>query len=462
MSESKPLTPIPIEIHPKFLPLIEQEHNFANIYGGRGGMKSELTHRIALMEAIRKPMRVCNARETMASIKDSSHKLLVDAIHEYGMAKSQNGPYEIQESRILRREGDRIASEFIFIGIRENVRDQKSLKGINLTIVEEAAKVSQDSLDVLIPTVMGRVEGSRMWFIWNPESVLDPVYKMFLVNEPPTGTIHINTSYLENPWCTETMRVIAEDCKRVNPEKYEHIWLGRPLAEVTGAIFGEEYKKALADGRIGNYPYNRMKPVTTVWDLGFNDPTAIWFVQSYDGYYTFIDYMESNDETTADYVIKLQNKNYVYDTDWLPHDGIDTIIHKRLNGTGDRTKSIEMLLREARRSVRIVPKLLVADQINAARLFWNQCRFDQGNCAEGLQALAHYQWDMRDAKPEEQDPRQGRDLTKVRKGRAPLHNWASHGSSAFMGASIAVKQPKHQVAPPPAARMPVSPLGWMG
>ncbi len=216
------------------------------------------------------------------------------------------------------------------------------------------------------------------------------------------------------------------------------------MTQVEGAIFGGEYKQALDDGRIGSVPYNRNKPVTTIWDLGYGDPTAIWFLQAYDGWYNFIDYLESTDETTADYVIKLQNKGYLYDVDWVPHDSIDTIIHGRLNGTGDRSKSIEMLLREARRNVRIVPKLLITDQINAARLFWNQCRFDQQKCSDGLQALAHYQWDTREAKSPELDPRAGRDNETVRKGKAPLHNWASHASSAFMGAAIAVKQPIHE------------------
>ncbi len=197
---------IPIEIHPKFRPLLDEPHSFANIFGGRGGMKSEQTHKVALLDAIRRPLRTCCARETMASIRDSSHKLLSDAIFSHGMATSQNGPYEIQESRILRRDGDQIASEFIFIGIRENVRDSKSLKGINRTIIEEAAKVSQDSLDVFVPTVMGRVEDSQMWFIWNPELVTDPVYKWLMLAPPSRMITWRNSSRNATPWPRNTAR----------------------------------------------------------------------------------------------------------------------------------------------------------------------------------------------------------------------------------------------------------------
>lgn len=419
---------IPIEIHPKFYPLLTEKHSFANIFGGRGGMKSEQTHKVALLDSIRRPLRTCCARETMSSIRDSSHKLMKDTIYAHGMSTSQNGPYEVQESRIIRRDGDRDASEFIFVGIRENVRDQKSLKGINRTIVEESAKVSQDSLDVFIPTVM-REEGSQCWFIWNPESVIDPIYKLFMLN-PPSHTLHIETNYLENPWLSETMRTLAEDCRRTEPDKYEHIWMGKPLSGAEGAIFGPEIKRAQDEGRVGQVPYNRTKPVYTAWDLGQRDPCATWFVQAYDGWFHFIDYYEANRLEISDHLIVLQNKNYLYAEDWVPHDAVDTIIHHRL--AGSKTMSIEQLMRGAGRKVRMIPKMLVMAQINAARLFFGQCRFDAVKCQQGIEALKYYQW----------GPVDSNGSTR----REPVHNWASHGASAFMGSALSIKQPNLVVA----------------
>jgi len=415
---------IPVDVHPKFLPLLQVKHSFANIYGGRGGMKSEQTHKVALLDAIQRPIRTCCARETMASIRDSSHKLLADCIYEHGMAISQNGPYEVQESRILRKERDIAVSEFIFVGIRENVRDSKSLKGINRTIIEEAAKVSQDSLDVFVPTVM-RTEGAQMWFIWNPEYTSDPVYKMFMLN-PPSNTIHIHTNYLENPWLPETMRVLAEDCRRTDPAKYAHIWMGEPGSNVEGAIFAAELQQATDEGRICQVPYDRSKPVDTAWDLGYGDKTAIWFVQAYGGFYNFIDYHEGEGKTIADYLIALQNKNYLYGLDFVPHDAVDAIVHQKLAAT--KEKSIEMLMRAAGRKVRVIPKLHKIHGINAARTFFSQCRFDERKCADGIQALRHYQW----------GPLNEHGVTK----RDPLHNWASHAADAFRGAALAIKEPK--------------------
>ncbi len=426
-------------------------------YGGRNGTKSwGFAAALSLLGVgdvphYQRPLRILCARETQTSIKQSVHQLLEDTIGRLGIGAS----YNVLDMEIRGVNG----TEISFAGLKHNINNIKSLEGADIVWVEEAQTVSKASWDKLIPTI--RAGKSELWVSFNPELATDDTYKRWVL-APPPGTIVVKTGWEDNRWLSERSLVEIAHMREKDPEGFDHIYGGECAKQLRGAIFGGEYKQALADGRIGSVPLNRSKPVTTIWDLGFGDPTAIWFVQAYDGYWNFIDYLESTDETTADYVIKLQNRGYMYDVDWVPHDSIDTIIHGRLNGTGDRTKSIEMLLREARRNVRIVPKLLITDQINAARLFWNQCRFDQQKCADGLQALAHYQWATSEAKPEFLDPRPGRDDDKVRKGKEPLHNWASHASSAFMGASIAVKQPQLDLPSPARRQLPQGDHVWMG
>lgn len=423
---------IPIEIHPKFLPLIEQKHTFASISGGRGGMKSEQTHKVALMDAIRRPMRTCCARETMASIRDSSHKLLSDTIYEHQMAHSQNGPFEVQESRIVRREEGKTISEFIFIGIRENVRDQKSLKGINRTIVEEAAKLSTDSLEVFVPTVI-REEGSQLWFIWNPEFVDDPLYKM-LTHHPPSNTIHIRTSYLENPWLSTTMRTLAEDCKRDFPDKYEHIWLGHPISSIEGAVYSEELKKAEQNGQFTKVPYDASRPVNTYWDLGFGDMVSIWFVQAFPFQFRVLDYYENTHQAIDHYLQVLQSKGYLYERCVLPWDG-----GAKHLGTG---KSIEELIRAKGFRIQVVPQSKVADGINAVRTIFGQCWFDSAKCDRGIQGLRRYQWGPPSANGVER--------------RAPLHNEASHPADALRTMAMSIKAPFEKKKAGSAPRVPVS------
>jgi phage terminase large subunit len=425
---------IRIEIHPKFQPLLDTPHTFASISGGRGGMKSEQTHKVALQDAIRRPMRVCCARETMASIRDSSHKTLSDIIYSYSMAKSQNGPYEVQESRIIRREGDKIISEFIFVGIRENVRDQKSLKGINRTIVEEAAKLSQDSLDVFVPTVV-REEGSQIWFIWNDEMVDDPLYKM-MKHHPPSNTIHIRTSYLDNPWLSKTMRQLAEDCKRDFPAKYRHIWLGEPISSIEGAVYAQEIQQAEEKGQFTKVPYDPSRPVETYWDLGYGDMVSIWFVQAFPFQFRVIDYYENTHQAIDHYLQVLQRKGYVYGPCVLPWDG-----GAKHLGTG---KSIEELIRAKGFKARVIPQAKVADGINAVRTIFPQCWFDADNCEQGLKGLRRYQW----------GPPSSSGVLR----REPLHDEASHPADALRTMAMSIKAPVTKN--PQGAAMPMPVTAW--
>jgi phage terminase large subunit len=158
------------------------------------------------------------------------------------------------------------------------------------------------------------------------------------------------------------------------------------------------------------------------------------------GWYNVIDYLDNHQRTIEWYLIQLQNKGYVYGTDWVPHDSTDTIIHSKLGG--DKSRSIEMLIRNAGRTVRIAPKLHVYAGINATRTVFPQCRFDAAKCADGLSGLKHYQWGAPNAKGEAR--------------REPLHNWSSHPADAFrvLGTSIKAQwREEERIVKPPPRRM---------
>jgi phage terminase large subunit len=126
----------------------------------------------------------------------------------------------------------------------------------------------------------------------------------------------------------------------------------------------------------------------------------------------------------------MQSRGYVYGSDWLPW---DIGMHAALLGSG---KSIEELMRLAGRKVRIVPKMSVADGINAARTIFPLCWFDKTRCEQGLRALRHYRY--------------GEIQTTQHVTREPLHDQASHGCDSFRYFSVTAKPPKPPAAPRPA------------
>lgn len=397
------------------------------LYGGRDGIKSWSFAMQLVLNGASRPIRWLCCREVQKSIEESVHKLLGDTIKRLHL----DGHYRLTRDSITGKNG----TEIFFSGLR-NAKDIKSYESCDGVWVEEAQNVSKASWDILLPTI--RKEGSEVWVSFNPELATDETYKRWVLNPPP-NTRCLKTNWRDNKWLTEVSRVAIEHMQATSPKDFSHIYEGECRSDVEGAIFSKEIAAAVEAGRLTSVPYNRAKPVITAWDLGFGDLTAIWFLQAYDGWYNFIDYLQGSGETIADYLVKLQERKYVYSIDWLPHDGIDTIIHHRLAG-GDRSMSVEQLLRQAGRNVRIVPKLYVTDRINAARTIFSQCRFDQDKCADGIQALRHYQW--------------GPLTTQGIPRREPLHDWASHAADGFCAAAVAVKQPAAAVKKKEAPGVP--------
>lgn len=181
-------------------------------------------------------------------------------------------------------------------------------------------------------------------------------------------------------------------------------------SSLQGAYYASQLKEAAADGRITSVPYDRRVPVDTWWDLGIGDSTTIWFTQSIGQEVRFIDYYENQGEGLQHYAQYLRDLDYVYGTHNMPHD-IDV---KEL-GTGQSRKEIAESL--GIRPLRVVPKLPIEDGINAARMIFNRCWFDEKKCAVGINALHNYvkEWDEK----------------RQEFKRKPLHNWASHAADSF-------------------------------
>ena len=429
---------------PEKLQFLFEPHPYKILYGGRDGTKSwGMARALAIIGAQHKIRWLC-ARETMQSIRESVHHLLKEQIAALGLQDY----YRVEKARIVGtvehstgmygRSSSPGYTEFLFAGLRHNVDQIKSYEQLDGVWVEEAGNVSKNSWTVVLPTL--RKEGCEIWASFNPHLASDFTYDYFITKTPPTGAVVVRTGWQDNNWLSEISKQRIVDAYARNPAEAAHIYGGECVSDVEGAIFGEQMKQAQLEGRITDVPYNRTRPVETVWDLGFGDPTAIWFVQPYDGWFHFIDYLEGNHLEIADYVIQLQNKRYVYGLDWVPHDAVDTIIHHNMAGA-DKSMSIEQLMRRAGRKPRLIPKMLITDQINAARTIFPQCRFDLQKCTDGLQALRHYKWPSLSEQAQlDTDPRGIQSPGPVQ--RKPLHNWASHASSAFCGAAVALRQPK--------------------
>ena len=368
-------------------------------YGGRGAGKSHSIAKALLVKGVKKPIRVLCAREYMTSIKDSVHKLLSDQIELIGLQSF----YEVTQNSIRGQNG----TEFAFVGLKNNIANVKSFEGIDICWVEEAQTVSKTSWNVLIPTI--RKEDSEIWISFNPELEADETYQRFVVN-PPDNSIVQRINWSDNLWFPETLRLEKDALKNRDPAAYNNVWEGLCRLTVDGAIFANEMNMAELSGRITTVPYDATKPVHAVFDLGWADHTAIWFVQFIGMETRLIRYMQDTQKTISHYLSEMQKFGYIYETLHLPHDAES----KNIASNG---RSIDDIVRAAGYKTNILPRVPVVDSINAARTIFNSCYFDRENCEDGLQCLRHYRYEV--------DPDSGQF------SKTPLHDQYSNGADSF-------------------------------
>lgn len=133
----------------------------------------------------------------------------------------------------------RYGSEIIFRGLKNNISEIKSLEGIHIAWIEEAEKVSQDSWDILIPTI--REPNSEIWASFNPESESSPVYKRFVLSKREDAIVGLINWY-DNEMFPEVLRREMEYDKRVDYDKYLHVWEGQVKKYSDACIFKGKVK----------------------------------------------------------------------------------------------------------------------------------------------------------------------------------------------------------------------------
>jgi phage terminase large subunit len=122
----------------------------------------------------------------------------------------------------------RNGTEFIFRGLRHNSQAIKSLAKIDLTIVEEAEDITEESWLALEATVF-RQPKSELWAIWNPSLDGSPVDKRFIKNPPDNSKI-IEINHQDNPFFPAGLETLRKrEQERLDPATYAHIWEGQYL-----------------------------------------------------------------------------------------------------------------------------------------------------------------------------------------------------------------------------------------
>lgn len=199
-------------------------------WGGRGAGRSWSFARALLAHAASRKTRVLCARELQSSIKESVHRLLSDQISLLGLGHL----YTIQKDSIV----SKVGSEFYFKGLRYNISEIKSMESIDVAWIEEANALSEESWQILIPTI--RKEGSEIWLSFNTGEVSDPTYRRFVL-DPPEDCVSKKVYYYDNPFFPSTLEKERIYLKKVDPEAYSWVWDGEPLHISDACVFRNKF-----------------------------------------------------------------------------------------------------------------------------------------------------------------------------------------------------------------------------
>lgn len=384
---------------PKAFEDLFRPYRYKVYYGGRGGAKSHNIARYLLVAGMKQPLRILCARELQGSIADSVHKLLSDIINSHNL----DWFYDVQKATIKGKNG----TEFIFKGLKHNATEIKSTEGIDKVWVEEAEKVSQNSWEILIPTI--RKPESEIIISFNPKHPTDPTYVNFVMNADSNMLVK-KVSWRDNDFFPDVLNQERLKLQKTDPVSYAHIWEGEFDERHFGGIYAQYVDNARKDGRVCPVPYKDGVPVITAWDLGKSDATAIWFAQVVGFQARIIDYYEDNFKDLAHYAHIVRERGYKYEQHYLPHDAA----HERL---GMNAGSISAQLRGLGIPNQVIKINSISARIEQGRDLLKTCYIDEVKCKDGIHALMNYQYEWNDS------------LNRF--NEKPLKNWARDGADAF-------------------------------
>lgn len=364
-------------------------------------------------------MRAVCIREIQKDLAQSSKALIEAKLKSHGLGEADGfKPYR----DCIRTPGDGL---IIFKGMNDYTADSiKSLENFRRAWWEEAQTATQHSLNLLRPTL--RADGSSLWFSWNPRRKADPVDMMLRGDQAPTDSKVVKATWRDNPWFTATLELERQDCLRMQPDQYDHIWEGGYVAVVEGAYYAACLTAAKAAGRIGRVSPDPLLTTRLFFDIGGTgaraDAVAIWAAQFIGKEIRAVNYYEAVGQPLATHLNWMRDNGYEPKRAevWLPHDG----------DTNDKVYDVSYAsaIKAAGYSVTVVPnqgKGAAKARIEAGRRYFPSIWFNQQTTQAGLDALGWYH--------EKKD--ETRNI-----GLGPDHDWSSHGADAFGLMAVAAEQ----------------------
>lgn len=415
-----------------FVPALRPSR-YKAIWGGRGSGKSHFFAEKLIEDCLAEPgdfggagMRAACIREVQKDLMQSS-KALIEHKLEVNNIGSADG-FKVYKD-VIQTPGDGI---IIFKGMQEYTKESiKSLEGFKRGWWEEAQTATIGSIRMLQPTF--RADFSELWFSWNPRRKTDAVDTMFRGEHLPTDAVVIRANWSDNPKFPATLEQERQDCIRITPEQYDHIWQGGYATVIEGAYWAKDLVLARNQGRIGRVGPDPLMAYHAFCDLGGtgaqSDAFSMWIEQFIGREIRVLNYYEAIGQPLGTHIKWLRDNGYAGINIWLPHDG----------DTQDRIYdvSFKSAFEAAGFPVEVVPNQgrgAAKTRVEAARRVFPLMYFNEGPTEPGRDALGWYH--------EKKDEHRS-------VGLGPEHDWSSHAADAFGLGAVVYEAVRPNTKPPP-------------
>ncbi len=282
------------------------------------------------------------------------------------------------------------------------------LRGIYLDgcVIDEYANVNDRLFPEIIRPALSDRKGYCV-FIGTPQGMNNNFYELYQHAQGASDWFHYKAKASQTKIVDEEELEKAEEIMGENKfkQEFECDW----IANIEGAIFGKTIADMENNRQISRVPYDPSLPVSTSWDLGVSDHTAIIFYQQIGRAIHIIDYHEERGQGLPYYISMIQDKDYIYKDHYAPH---DIEVTDFSNGKTRREVAYQLGIR-----FKVVPKIPLEDGIHATTMTLPKCWIDVDHCKKLIDALRHYHRKY---------------IDKARMFRSkPVHDWSSHACDAM-------------------------------
>lgn len=232
-----------INLHPKYVPLFQNETRYFVITGGRGSGKSFSVNVFLLMLTYEKGHKILFTRFTLISANSSIIPEFIEKIELMDVHKD----FRITKDEIINLT---TGSSIIFKGIKTSSGNQtaalKSLTGVTTFVLDEAEELTDEfSFSKIDLSIRAKDKDNRVILILNPTTKEHWIYQRFFLmknvkagsNTVEGDTTYIHTTFEDNKEnLSESYLAQLYDIKRRDIVKFEHEVLGGWKEKLEGTI----------------------------------------------------------------------------------------------------------------------------------------------------------------------------------------------------------------------------------